>query len=167
MDDSLDELDKEAQQRSGRGRGRTAGESRNPRSRKPQGDDDAARRRAERDREREQRRDREEAEREDPPDTGSEADRQSPPPQDEEVGEQGAGRRRTRPKSIPFYPNPDHAAFLWRVTEAASARQKRIPSTAVLRLALTRLEEQMTPGEIVKILGESVQPEGKMGRPRL
>lgn len=68
---------------------------------------------------------------------------------------------------MPFYPNAEHEEFLWRITEAASARQKRIPSTAVLRLALTRLEQQMTPSEIVQALGNAEQPEGKMGRPRL
>ncbi|MGW2724880.1 hypothetical protein [Streptomyces sp. NPDC001492] len=179
MSDSLDDLEREAQSRKGRGRGRNAGASRNPRN--TQDPDEATRRREELERARlarEQRRQQEEEERrrreaEQPPGAGGgdEGDPVPPSPpeevQGEESGSRGRRKRETRPKSMPFYPNPEHDAFLWRVTEAASARQKRIPATAVLRLALSRLEQQMTPSEIVQALGSADQPDGRMGRPRL
>ncbi|MFF4709598.1 hypothetical protein [Streptomyces sp. NPDC001297] len=90
-----------------------------------------------------------------------------PEPQDDAGEGRTASQKKKRPTSIPFYPNPEHEAFLWRVTAVASERQKRIPATAVLRLALARLEQQMTPSEIVQMLGEVEQPGGRMGRPRL
>lgn len=171
MADSLEELEREAAERSrrGTGRGRDAGQSRNPR--KTGSDDEAAKRRQaleDRQRERDRRRERD-ADRPEPP-PAPEVEVETPPEPDTsgEGNEERSGRRRAkRPKSIPFYPNPEHDAFLWRVIEAGSARQMRIPATAVLRLALTRLEEQMTPSEIVRAVGDSVQPDGKMGRPRL
>jgi hypothetical protein len=170
MDNSLDALEQEAAAR--RKKGRQAGEPRFPRKpSKPQQNDDATGRAAEelqrRDEERRRRRE-----------ADTEAERSQPePPPELQRGEQGetqdspevpsSKRKRARPTSMPFYPNPEHEAFLWSVTEAGAARQLRIPATAVLRLALSRLEEQMTPSEIVRELGNSVQPEGKMGRPRL
>lgn len=177
MADSLDELEQEAAERSRRTgrRGRNPGQPRHPR--KTGTEDEAAKRRQEleeRQRERERRRERE-ADKTDPPPPPPPAPESEPeaasPPEPDTSGEgsegRSGGKRAKRPKSMPFYPNPEHEAFLWRVIEAGSARQMRIPATAVLRLALTRLEEQMTPSEIVKAVGDSVQPDGKMGRPRL
>lgn len=76
------------------------------------------------------------------------------------------GNKRPRPKAIPFYPDPGDEDFLWQVTEAGAARQERIPHTAVLRLALRRLAEEMKPSDVVRELGGPVQSTGKRGRPR-
>ncbi|WP_329151238.1 hypothetical protein OG275_38075 (plasmid) [Streptomyces niveus] len=78
----------------------------------------------------------------------------------------GRGKARSRPASTPFYPDPDNEEFLWTVAEAATARREKIPATAVLRLALRRLADQMTPSEVVRALSGPVQTEGKIGRPR-
>ena len=162
--DSLDDLENEAGKRRRAGRGRNPGEPRFPRTAKP--DDAEARRREEAQRRADEREKRLRAEREQP--APSEPvqvpDEPLPPATDENSSTRTKAKR---PKSMPFYPNPEHEAFLWRITEAASARQKRIPATAVLRLALARLEEQMTPSEIVQLLGNAEQTDGKMGRPRL
>ncbi|WP_158713510.1 hypothetical protein [Streptomyces sp. NRRL F-525] len=83
------------------------------------------------------------------------------PPQEER-----RGGTRPRPKAIPFYPDPPDEDFLWQVTEAGASRQERIPHTAVLRLALRRLAEEMTPSDVVRELGGPVQSTGKRGRPR-
>lgn len=168
MADSVDELEQEAERRRQRRAGsRNPGTSRFPRNPKPpegeEGNQDGREpERTARDAEREARRlAKQKAEQ-------VEAATVEPGP----VPEAPASvvvedAKRKRPKSIPFYPNPEHDAFLWRVIETASARHMRIPATAVLRLALSRLEEQMTPGDIVRLLGEAEQPKNKMGRPRL
>jgi len=174
MADSLDALEEEAAARRKRGAGREAGEPRFPRKKSQQ---DAAARSDElqkRERERERRRQQAQATEKPAPDSEPPpASDPQPAPRREEAPTQTVTEaapktgKRARPTSMPFYPNPEHEAFLWSVTEAAAARQLRIPATAVLRLALSRLQEQMTPSEIVRELGSSVHPEGKMGRPRL
>ncbi|MDX2841024.1 hypothetical protein PV377_18945 [Streptomyces ipomoeae] len=84
----------------------------------------------------------------------------------QEGPEERRGNKRPRPKAIPFYPDPGDEDFLWQVTEAGAARQERIPHTAVLRLALRRLAEEMKPSDVVRELGGPVQSTGKRGRPR-
>lgn len=165
MASSLDDLENEAAaRRRGDGGRRTAGESRNPR--KPASE--AARREelARREKERQQREEARRRSEATPEVLPAKEETASPPPPSKPEITEAVDKKSSRPKSIPFYPNPEHESFLWRVTEAGAARQERIPATAVLRLALTRLEQQMTPGEIVQMLGEPVQPTGKMGRPR-
>lgn len=76
------------------------------------------------------------------------------------------GAKRTRPPSIPFYYDEDNMDFLWRIADAATAMRSKVPNAAVLRLALRRLEQEMTPREIVQELSGPVQTEGKLGRPR-
>ncbi|WP_328484835.1 hypothetical protein OHS71_41145 (plasmid) [Streptomyces sp. NBC_00377] len=85
---------------------------------------------------------------------------------EEEEPEGRRGNKRPRPKAIPFYPDPGDEDFLWQVTEAGAARQERIPHTAVLRLALRRLAEEMKPSDVVRELGGPVPSTGKRGRPR-
>lgn len=86
--------------------------------------------------------------------------------EEERLPASGGGAGKKRPTSIPFYPDPDNENFLWEIAQAAAARREKIPATAVLRLALRRLEQSMTPSEIVRELGGAVQSGGKMGRPR-
>lgn len=172
MSNPLDQLEEEANAR--KRSGRTPGGSRNPR-RKPADEGDAkakaAARLAARQKEAERRAREREAE-ENPAgenpvkDDGSTADEpaggQEPPapPSPEPMA------KRQRPKSTPFYPNPEDEEFLWQVQEAATARREKIPATAVLRFALRRLSDQMSPSEIVRALSGPVQTQGKMGRPR-
>ncbi|MER7049914.1 hypothetical protein [Streptomyces jumonjinensis] len=146
--DGLDDLDQEAEGR----RQRRAAPSR--RSRPPKSDEE---RRQERERLDEERRERERRERE--------ANESKPEPVPEPTPVP-AGKKRDRPPSIPFYPDPENEEFLWTVAEAATARREKIPATAVLRLAMRRLSQQMTPSEIVRELSGPVQTGGKMGRPR-
>ncbi|MER6845802.1 hypothetical protein [Streptomyces platensis] len=164
-DDGLDELEREAQDRKRR-KGREAGTSRNPRQR-PKVEEERQRRAAEakkREEERQERRRREAEQLSDPepPPVGPEPDGQ-----DEGEGESDAPpKRRTRPASTPFYPDPDNEAFLWAIQSEAVKHREKIPATAVIRLALRRLQDQKTPAEIVQELGGPVQTKGKMGRPR-
>lgn len=83
------------------------------------------------------------------------------------AGAEEGRKKAARPTSMPFYPDPDNEEFLWAVAEAATSRRVKVPATAVLRLALRRLEQDMTPSEIVRVLSGPVRTEGKMGRPRL
>lgn len=147
MGNPLDELEEEARKRS-KGAGRSPGGSRRPR--KAPTAEELAEREAERLRREERRQSEEEQARRDAADV-------PPPPAAQKAG---------RPKSIPFYPNPEDEEFLWVVAEAAIARREKVPATAVLRLALRRLSDQMTPSEVVRALSGPVQTEGKMGRPR-
>lgn len=158
----LDQLEEEASAR--KRTGRQPGGSRNPR-RKPTGVDDtkdkAAAELAAREAEAERRAREREAEEQATADNGPTAEepggsQKSPDPEPPSK----------RPKSMPFYPNPEDEDFLWQVQEAAIARREKIPATAVLRFALRRLSDQMTPSEIVRALSGPVQTRGKMGRPR-
>ncbi|WP_037859670.1 hypothetical protein [Streptomyces sp. NRRL F-5065] len=162
MSNPLEELEEQADAR--KRTGRQPGGSRNPR-RKPTGGDDvktkAAAELAAREKEAERRRAEREAEEKAPADSGPTADEpdgSQGPPEPEPLSK--------RPKSTPFYPNPEDEDFLWQVHEAATARREKIPTTAVLRFALRRLSDQMTPSEIVRALSGPVQTRGKMGRPR-
>lgn len=147
MTNPLDELETQAKNR--QRRGRQPGGSRNPR---PRPTEDELRAREEEQRRRRQ--EREQAE------TTGQADILPEPPVSEPQP------KRSRPKSMPFYPNPEDEQLLWSVAEVAAARHERIPATSVLRFALRRLSDQMTAGEIVRALSGPVQTEGKMGRPR-
>ena len=181
-DDGLDQLDEKASRRV-----RSAGPSRRSRNkdaeaerqRREQEEREAARKRreeeAERTRVEEERRAAEEAEAKRRADaerqheaegtpSAQEAEVESAPPAPSSGGSE-EGRR--RPKSTPFYPDPDNEDFLWQIAEVAASRQVRIPSTAVLRLALRRLQDQMSPERIVQQLEAPVPTEGKRGRPRL
>lgn len=162
MSNPLEELEEQADAR--RRTGRQPGGSRNPRRKSTGGDDaktKAAAELAAREKEAERRRAERVAEEKAPADSGPTADEPdgSPePPNPEPLSK--------RPKSMPFYPNPEDEDFLWQVQEAAIARREKIPATAVLRFALRRLSDQMTPSEIVRALSGPVQTRGKMGRPR-
>ncbi|WTD07596.1 hypothetical protein OH717_34075 (plasmid) [Streptomyces albidoflavus] len=168
-DDPLEQLEAEAAAR--KRAGRQPGGSRNPRRRKSSSGDAQAKAAAElaaRQAEAERRkREAEETE-------AAAREAEEPAKPDPSPAPEGPARSQgspdpasgKRPKAIPFYPNPEHDEFLWQVQEAATARREKIPATAVLRLALRRLSEQMTPSEIVRALGGPVQTQGKMGRPR-
>ncbi|MGW1674616.1 hypothetical protein [Streptomyces sp. NPDC002324] len=164
----MDDLENEAAaRRRGDGGRRNAGESRNPRKSASEASETVRREELARREQERLKREQERRQREEKPEGLSVKEEPAPPPSPSTPEtEAAADKKQQRPKSMPFYPNPEHETFLWRVTEAGAARQERIPATAVLRLALTRLEQQMTPGEIVQLLGEAVQPAGKMGRPR-
>ncbi|MGW2793629.1 hypothetical protein ACWC9H_27370 [Streptomyces sp. NPDC001251] len=158
MADPLDELEREAAARSRR----SAGTSRNAVS----PEERAARQRAAREA-REAQAAKRDAERRARAQRPVEDQEQGAGPAQAEADEPRTPRpKKARPTSIPFYPESDNEEFLWRVQEAATARREKIPATAVLRLALRRLEQQMTPGDIVRELGGPVQTTGKMGRPR-
>ncbi|MGX1976844.1 hypothetical protein [Streptomyces kronopolitis] len=161
----MDELELEAQGRKRR-KGREAGTSRNPRSRQSKTEEERQRRAAEakkREEERQERRRREEDQRSDP-----EPPPTTPEPDGREGGEDESDhpKKRKRPASTPFYPDPDNEAFLWAIQSEAVKHREKIPATAVIRLALRRLRDQKTPAEIVQELGGPVQTNGKMGRPR-
>ncbi|MFC8670823.1 hypothetical protein [Streptomyces sp. NPDC057199] len=166
--DGLDDLENQAERRR-----RGAAPPRNPKPTRETGQQKAERLERERQQREESRR--QEEERREEEDRQAEAEKaareaEAAAREPKASGDgKGSGSRPkvARPKSMPFYPNPEHETFLWSIREAAASRQQAVPATAVLRLALTRLEEQMTPSEIVKALGSAVQPEGKMGRPRL
>lgn len=153
MADPFAELDQDAQARK-RG-SRNPGSSRNPRKLPTP---------EEVQRQRDEERARREADRRSPePAPQPEPEPAQAPQPDAAPASPGRGRKT---RSIPFYPDPDNEDFLWRVAEAATARREKIPAVAVLRFAMRRLEQQMTPSEIVQALGGPVQTKGKMGRPR-
>ncbi|GGX36671.1 hypothetical protein [Streptomyces chryseus] len=85
---------------------------------------------------------------------------------DEPNADEAPAKKRPRPASQTWYPEEDNEEFLWQVAQEATARREKVPATAVIRLALRRLEDQMTPAKIVQELGGSVQTQGKRGRPR-
>lgn len=161
MANPLDELEKQAEERR---KGRNPGGSRNPRKPAPSPEEIAASRETERV-QREERRLAEEAEAARLAKDADEA-RRAAEDKESETDDGGKRGKRVRPASTPFYPDPDNEEFLWSVAEAATARREKIPATAVLRLALRRLEQQMTPSEVVRELSGPVQTTGKMGRPR-
>ncbi|MFD8146131.1 hypothetical protein [Streptomyces sp. NPDC059708] len=161
MPDALDQMNQQAEDRK-RGTGnRSPGATRNSREAERQ------RRQAEREKAAQEEAAREKAARE-------EAEREKAAREEAERESKGSAnpqgavtaKVRTRPTSMPFYPDSENEEFLWQVREAATARREQIPATAVLRLALRRLEQQMTPSEIVRELGGPVQTTGRMGRPR-
>lgn len=169
-DDPLEQLEAEADAR--KRAGRQPGGSRNPRRRKSSSGDaqtkaaaELAARQAEAERRKREAEETEAAAREAEEPAKPEASSPAPegPARSQGSPDPASGKR---PKAIPFYPNPEHDEFLWQVQEAATVRREKIPATAVLRLALRRLSEQMTPSEIVRALGGPVQTQGKMGRPR-
>ncbi|MEU0670895.1 hypothetical protein ABZ508_34230 [Streptomyces lavendulocolor] len=167
MSNPLEQLEEDASAR--KRTGRQPGGSRNPR-RKPASEDDvkakAAAELAAREKEAERRRAEREAEEKAAARKGPTVDEpegsQEPPAPPPDPGPPPS----KRPKSMPFYPNPEDEDFLWQVQEAATARREKIPATAILRFALRRLSDQMTPSEIVRALSGPVQTRGKTGRPR-
>jgi len=175
--DGLDEIEQQAE---GRRRGRQAPASRNGRGSRtaPSKEErDAAAERArqeelvQRERERQARAEKELREREEAEESArrerdsGDAEEPSRPelPESDPVPEKP---KQARPKSIPFYLDPDNDDFLWEIAKAAVVRQEKIPATAVLRLALRRLQDQMSPERIVQELSVPVPTEGKKGRPR-
>ncbi|MFD6917940.1 hypothetical protein [Streptomyces virginiae] len=161
MSNPLDQLEEDASAR--KRRGRHPGGSRHPRGK--QAADDAKAKAAAELKARQEEADRRARERE-----AEETEAANSGPTAEGAGEPqdppAPERLSKRPKSMPFYPNPEDEDFLWQVQEAAIARREKIPATAVLRFALRRLSDQMTPSEIVRALSGPVQTQGKMGRPR-
>ncbi|MFI9041633.1 hypothetical protein [Streptomyces sp. NPDC053726] len=151
---AADALDTEA---AGRRRGRNPGGSRTANRRAKTAQERAAAREEER---QERQKAAEKKAEEEKAETAGPKDEQQEPAQDNRRAKQ------IRPKAIPFYPDPSDETFLWQVTQAGAARQERIPHTAVLRLALRRLANEMQPDDIVRELGGPVQSTGKRGRPR-
>ncbi|MGW3201930.1 hypothetical protein ACWDBD_46940 [Streptomyces sp. NPDC001118] len=168
--DGLDELEQQAAQRRRRNpnpprnpRPKETAEAKAERLRKEQQAREEARRRREED----ERRRREEEEREcrgaDRPSGETDAE----PPADAEPPEESpTGGQRLRPKSIPFYYDESNEEFLWQIAQEAAARREKVPAAAVLRLAMRRLQDQMTPARIVQELGGPSPTTGKRGRPR-
>ncbi|MFD0409960.1 hypothetical protein [Kitasatospora sp. NPDC127116] len=162
MPNGLDEVEQAAEARR---RSRTPGGSRNPRTRERGGEHGGASEAAEqREKERQARR-QEPVAGAGPVSTGEPAATSEPAPVPEPVPASEPAKS-TRPKSIPFYPDADNTDFLWQIAKAAVDRQEKIPATAILRLALRRLQDQMTPERIVRELGGPVVTEGRPGRPR-
>ena len=57
--------------------------------------------------------------------------------------------------------------WLWQVEAAAVAQRMRSTNSPVIRLALHRLREEMSPEEVVRALQENAPaPTGRPGRPR-
>jgi hypothetical protein len=172
MADGLDELEEQA---SSRRRGRNPGGSRNKRNRaeeeRQRREQELAVREQERKRREEERQRREEEERlrreeEERQERETEVRYQSDPePELSDRSTAGAATRR-RPPSIPFYYDPDNEEFLWEITEVAAARRTKVPASAVLRLAMRRLQDQMPVERIVQELGGPSPVTGKRGRPR-
>ncbi len=176
--DGLDEIEQQAESRR---RGRQAGASRNGRgSRVPvptKEEREAAEERArqeelvKRESERQARAEKELREREVAEESArrerdaADAEEPNPPelPESDSVPDKP---KQARPKSIPFYLDQDNEDFLWEIAKEAVERQEKIPATAVLRLALRRLQDQMSPARIVQELSVPVPTEGKKGRPR-
>ena len=55
--------------------------------------------------------------------------------------------------------------WMWKVRAAGMADRKENVSSAVVRLALEQLREQMSPKQIIRALNEAPSPQtGKAGR---
>lgn len=77
-----------------------------------------------------------------------------------------AARARRTP-SIEAYLDEELVDWLWQVESAAVAQRMRSVNSPVIRLALRRLQQQMSPEEIVRSLQENAPPStGRPGRPR-
>lgn len=169
MADGLDDLEKQAEER--RARGRKPGGSRHPRPTKEEREARAADARQVRDAERKRREEERRQEAEAAAKRQAEADAEAArtrAEQDEATPDVPADthKKRPRPDSQTWYPDPDNVEFLWAITEAATTQREKVPATAVIRFALRRLQDQMAPGRIVQELSGPVQTEGKLGRPR-
>ena len=69
-----------------------------------------------------------------------------------------AKRTRTRPPSIEAYLTEDLMDWMWKVRAAGMAERKENVSSAVVRLALEQLREQMSPKQIIRALDENPVP---------
>lgn len=73
--------------------------------------------------------------------------------------------KRTRPPSIEAYLTEDLMDWMWKVRAAGMADRKENVSSAVVRLALEQLREQMSPKQIISALDENPVPRsGKKAR---
>jgi hypothetical protein len=173
MADGLEELEERA---NARRRGRQPGGSRNARNREEEERKRREKELEERERER-KRRAEEERRREDQERQAQEAEAEDLPPEPEPEPETepepespnwnaGGAAPRRRPPSIPFYYDSDNESFLWEITQEAASRRTKVPVSAVLRLAMRRLQDQMPVERIVQELGGPSPVTGKRGRPR-
>jgi hypothetical protein len=164
MADGLEELEERA---NARRRGRQPGGSRNARNREEEERKRREKELEERERER-KRRAEEERRREDQERQAQEAEAEPEPEPESEPPNWNAGGAapRRRPPSIPFYYDSDNESFLWEITQEAASRRTKVPVSAVLRLAMRRLQDQMSVERIVQELGGPSPVTGKRGRPR-
>ena len=76
-------------------------------------------------------------------------------------------RRSKRTPSVETSLDEELLDWLWQVEAAAVAQRMRSVNSPVMRLALRRLREQMSPEEVVQVLRENPpKPTGRPGRPR-
>ena|SRR5579884_647766 len=171
----LEELEAEAARR----RRREPGAPRNPRTRttaEERRQEAEERRREELEQRERERREREQRE-EERLRAEEEAARQAaeaesePPEREAEASSEAEQDRSSQPQrgrtpSIPFYYDPENEAFLWEIQQEAVSRRVKVPASAVLRLAMRRLQDQMPPARIVQELSGPPETTGKRGRPR-
>ncbi|MFD3685465.1 hypothetical protein ACFWTE_11670 [Nocardiopsis sp. NPDC058631] len=75
--------------------------------------------------------------------------------------------RAKRAPSVEAYLDEPLMDWLWQVEAEAVGQRMRSVNSPVVRLALRRLQEQMSPAEVVQALRENKPaPTGKPGRPR-
>lgn len=65
---------------------------------------------------------------------------------------------RTRPPSVEAYLTEDLMEWVWQVRAAGMADRRENVTSAVVRLALGRLREQMTPEQIIAALDQAPSP---------
>ena len=89
----------------------------------------------------------------------------TPAPQESAATKASEPAKRTRPPSIEAYLTEDLMDWMWKVRAAGMADRKENVSSAVVRLALEQLREQMSPKQIISALDESSAPQpGKKAR---
>lgn len=89
----------------------------------------------------------------------------TPAPQESPATKASEPVKRTRPPSIEAYLTEDLMDWMWKVRAAGMADRKENVSSAVVRLALEQLREQMSPKQIINALDENPAPQtGKAGR---
>lgn len=82
----------------------------------------------------------------------------TPAPQESTVAKASEPAKRTRPPSIEAYLTEDLMDWMWKVRAAGMAERKENVSSAVVRLALEQLREQMSPKQIISALDENPAP---------
>lgn len=85
----------------------------------------------------------------------------TPAPQESTATEASEPTKRTRPPSIEAYLTEDLMDWMWKVRAAGMAERKENVSSAVVRLALKQLREQMSPKQIIGALDETPAPRAK------
>jgi hypothetical protein len=81
--------------------------------------------------------------------------------------ERSDATRAKRAPSVEAYLDEDLMDWLWQVEAAAVGQRMRSVNSPVVRLALRRLQQQMSPEEVVQALRENAPaPTGRPGRPR-